>query len=167
MVAFDRAHMRVACIVFFLSIAQAAEPDALSILANIQSRHLPFGTILDPIFVSPSSNQIVGYTRCGDSALWTGHYLAAEAFRYAVTNAPDALTNARAAVSGLKTLVDVTGTDVLARCVVPANTPYEAGIASEEAANGIYKERGDEPGLGRQHLTGRILRCDVRVGRGL
>ncbi len=45
----------------------------------------PYGTVLDPIFAGPASNQIVGYTRCGDSAIWTGHYLAAEAFRYQVT----------------------------------------------------------------------------------
>ncbi len=66
-----------------------------------------------------------------NSALWTGHYLAAEAFRYAVTKAPDALTNARAAVAGIESLVDVTGSDVLARCIVPMASPYEAGIASE------------------------------------
>ncbi len=50
-----------------------AEPDALAISAAIQARHLPFGTILDPIFAGPDSNDIVGYTRCGDSAIWTGH----------------------------------------------------------------------------------------------
>jgi hypothetical protein len=53
------------------------QTDALAISANIQGRHMPFGTILDPIFASPASNDIIGYTRCGDSALWTGHYLAA------------------------------------------------------------------------------------------
>jgi hypothetical protein len=58
----------------------ASEADALGISANIQAMHMPFGTILDPTFASATSNQIVGYTRCGDSALWTGAYLAAEAF---------------------------------------------------------------------------------------
>lgn len=118
--------------------AQASQSDALSILAKIQARHLPFGSIVDPIYAAPNSNQIVGYTRCADSALWTGNYLAAEAFRYSVTAAPDALTNARAAVAALQSLVNVTGTGVLARCLVPINSPYEAGIASEEAANGIF-----------------------------
>ena len=64
---------------------RAAEADALAITANIQARHLPYGAILDPIFTLTNSDQIAGYTRCGDSALWTGHYLAAEAFRYKVT----------------------------------------------------------------------------------
>ena len=116
----------------------AGEADALAISSNIQTRHLPFGTILDPIFASSASNQLVGYTRCGDSAIWTGHYLAAEAFRYQVTAAPDALTNVRNAIAGIESLVDVTGTGLLARCRVPSNSPFAAGIQSEEAHNGIY-----------------------------
>src|SRR5579864_8648127 len=91
------------------SNAHAAEADALAISANIQARHLPFGTILDPVFASPDSDEIVGYTRCGDSALWSGHYLAAESFRYKVTRAPDALANIKSAIAGIKALVDVTG----------------------------------------------------------
>jgi len=116
----------------------AAEADALAITANIQARHLPFGTILDPIFAAPASDQIVGYTRCGDSAIWTGHYLAAEAFRYKVTQSPDAANNLKNAIAGIKSLVDVTGTDLLARCLAPLNSPFAAGIQSEEAPNGIY-----------------------------
>ncbi len=119
--------------------ARASEADALAISANIQAKHLPFGTILDPIYASPSSNQIIGYTRCGDSALWTGAYLAAEAFRYKVTQSPDALSNAQKAIAGLKSLSDVTGTNLLARCIVQADSPYAQGIASEEKANGVYK----------------------------
>jgi uncharacterized protein (TIGR03437 family) len=118
--------------------AQAAETDALAISANIQARHLPFGTILDPIVASPASDQIVGYTRCGDSAVWTGHYLAAEAFRYQVTRTPGALDNVRKALAGIKSLSDVTGMNLLARCLIPINSPFAAGIRSEEAENGIY-----------------------------
>jgi hypothetical protein len=33
-----------------------AEADALTILANIQTRHLPFGAILDPIFTLTDSD---------------------------------------------------------------------------------------------------------------
>ncbi|MDQ6701371.1 MAG: hypothetical protein M3Z36_14425, partial [Acidobacteriota bacterium] len=116
----------------------AAEADALAISANIQARHFPFGTVLDPMFASPDGNQVTGYTRCGDSALWTGAYLAAESFRYKVTHSPDALDNVRKAIMGLRVLTDVTGTNLLARCFVPANSPFAAGIQSEEAHNGIY-----------------------------
>ena len=114
------------------------QTDALGISANIQARHMPFGTMLDPIFAAPASNDIVGYTRCGDSAIWTGHYLAAESFRYKVTGNPAALANAKIALAGLQSLVDVTGTDLLARCIVPMSSPYAAGITREESANGIH-----------------------------
>ena len=123
----------------FYPLAQATEADALAISANIQARHLPFGTILNPIYASATSSQIVGYTRCGDSALWTGAYLAAEAFRYNVTQSPDALNNVKTALAGLKALADVTGDNRMARCMVLADSPYAAGIASEEASNTIHQ----------------------------
>jgi hypothetical protein len=114
------------------------QSDALAIDATIQLRHVPFGGILDPIFASSTSENITGYTRCGDSAIWTGHYLAAESYRYGVTSDPAALANAQGALAYLTTLVDVTGTDVLARCIVPINSNYAAGITSQESANGIH-----------------------------
>jgi len=77
----------------------ASEVDALTISRNIQQLHMPYGTVLDPVFASsdpasPGYSEVRGYTRAGDSAIWTGHYLAAEAFRYQVTRSPDALANA-------------------------------------------------------------------------
>ena len=119
--------------------ARAGEADALAISARIQALHFPFGTITDPVYASSTSNQIVGYTRCGDSALWTGAYLAAEAFRYKVTQSADALNNVKAALAGLTLLQNVTGDNRLARCTLPANSPYAAGIESEEASNTIYQ----------------------------
>jgi uncharacterized protein (TIGR03437 family) len=119
-------------------LAYGSDAAAVAISAGIQTRHLPYGAILDPIYASPTSNQIVGYTRCGDSALWTGAYLAAEAFRYNVTQDPSALNNAKQAIAALKGLADVTGTNLLARCMVPVTSPYAQGIESEEAANGIH-----------------------------
>jgi hypothetical protein len=131
--------MRTAVLlVFSFPLAWAAEPDALSIDQNLLARHMPFGTILDPIFAAPSSEQIVGYTRCGDSAIWTGHYLAAQAFRYRVTGSPEALANANRALDGLTLLTDVTGTNLLARCAVPVTSEFAAGIMQEEANNGVY-----------------------------
>ena len=116
----------------------ASESDALGISNTIQARHLPYGIILDPVYATPDSDQIVSYTRCGDSALWTGHYLAAEAFRYKVTGSQDALANIKGAIAGLKSLADVTGNNLLARCIVPLDSPYAQSIMSEEKANGIH-----------------------------
>lgn len=126
--------MAVCCLV---APARAAEADALAISAGIQAKHLPFGTVLDPIYASPSSLQITGYTRCGDSALWTGAYLAAEAFRFKVTQSADALNNVKTALAGLKALTDVTGDNRLARCMVRADSPFAAGISSEESTHKI------------------------------
>ena len=73
--------MCCATLLIFSALAlHAAEPDALAISGNIQARHLPYGTILDPIYAAPDSDEIVNYTRRGDSAIWTGHYLAAESY---------------------------------------------------------------------------------------
>lgn len=131
--------MRSFAFLLFLPVCcWAAESDALTISRIIQDRHVPFGTILDPIFAAPDSRVIVGYTRCGDSAIWTGHYLAAEAFRYKVTGSTEALANAQKALTGLELLTDVTGTDLLARCAVPLHSSYLTGIAQEEAPNGVY-----------------------------
>src|SRR5947209_18121758 len=135
---FPNSFLLIALLLSVYAPAPASETDALAISAAIQARHMPFGTILNPIYSSPASNDIIGYTRCGDSALWTGAYLAAEAFRYKVTQSADALNNLKGALTGLKGLTDVTGTNLLARCMVPINSPYAAPISREEAANGIY-----------------------------
>jgi len=122
----------------FLPVAFCAEQDALAIDANIQARHVPYGAIMDPVLSLPGLTQIVDYTRCGDSAIWTGHYLAAEAFRYKVTGAADALNNINNAIGAIDNLINVTGGNVLARCALPAASPYAVSIASQESANGIH-----------------------------
>ena len=128
----------VVLLLFAIIPLQAAEQDALAISANIQAKHLPYGTILDPIYAAKDSDQIVNYTRCGDSAIWTGHYLAAESYRYAVTKSPEALTAVRNAIQGINMLLNVTGNNLLARCFVPAGSQYAGPIAQEEQHNGIY-----------------------------
>jgi hypothetical protein len=119
-------------------LSYGGESDALAIDAVIQARHVPYGTVLNPIY-SSDGRQIVNYTRCGDSAIWTGHYLAAEAYRFAVTGAPQALANLRGALAGLTLLVDVTRTGLLSRCAFPADSPYAAAIRGEEGHNGVYQ----------------------------
>src|SRR4030095_17222310 len=79
-----------------------SENDAIAISNNIQQRHLPYGAILDPIFASPVSDQIVGYTRAAGSLIWTGHYLAAESFRYRVTGSPEGLENVKKVGAGIR-----------------------------------------------------------------
>src|SRR6476620_10923421 len=101
------------------------EADAVAISQVIQQRHWPYLTLLNPRFVtgdstSPDFMMLApsGYTQAADNAIWTGHYLAAEATRYAVTRSPDALANAKKALTGVTALIDVTQTDVLARFLI-------------------------------------------------
>src|SRR5205085_6667905 len=79
------------------------------------------------------------YTRCADSATWTGHWLAAEAFRYRVTKTPEAMAAVRMALDGIRSLVDVTGDrNLLARCVLDPASPWSAGPRSEERQHGEF-----------------------------
>jgi uncharacterized protein (TIGR03437 family) len=45
----------------------------------------------------------------------------------------------KAAAAAIKGLIDITGDNRLARCMVAADSPYAAGIAKEEAANTIHQ----------------------------
>jgi hypothetical protein len=114
------------------------ESSALAISRVITERHLPFHTVIDPIFRAPDSDEIVAYTRAGDSAIWTGHYLAAEAFRYAVTGSPEAFANINRALEGIRLLVETTGGRLLARAAIPSDSPFAAGIFQEEASHLIW-----------------------------
>lgn len=130
-----------------LAIAPApTEADALAVSQVIQQRHWPYLTLLNPRFVTGDSTSPdfmtlapSGYTQAADNAIWTGHYLAAEATRYAVTGSPDALANAKKALRGITALIDVTQSDVLARFLIPRSSPYADAILAEEAHEGIYE----------------------------
>ena len=119
------------------------ERTAARVQSELEQRHLPHGTILDPVFASPESDAIVRYTRGGDSAIWTGHYLAAQTYRYVVTRSPEALANARAAIRSLRRLIEVTGTNLLARLWLPADSPWLDAIAREERQHRIYESTLD------------------------
>ena len=117
------------------------EADAVAISQNIQANHWPYHTLLNPRYASgdPTSPDYAtlsarGYTQAADNAIWTGHYLAAESFRYSVTASGDGLANIRKAVKGVTSLIDVTGTDLLARFLMPLSSPYAESVLGEEAS---------------------------------
>lgn len=105
---------------------------------RLVERHMPWGIVIDPVYAAPDSEEIVSYTRCGDAAIWTGHYLAAEAYRWNVTREPRARENIMLALNGIRKLLDVTGTETLARCVIPADSPYFTDLAGEESHHGVH-----------------------------
>jgi len=116
---------------------------AARLLQELEARHRPHGTILDPIFESPQSPRVDRYTRGGDSAIWTGHFLAAEAFRYAATQSPDSLASVRSLVQSVSDLVRVTGTGLLARVLFPADSPWLPAVREEEQHHGAYQTELD------------------------
>lgn len=130
-------HSVIALLLYAALPAMGAEADALAIEADIVANHLPFGEVVDPYYASPTSNTIAGYTRCGDSALWTGAFLAAESYHYAVSPSPAVLVNVKNAIAAIQGLVAVTGHNQLARCMFTPGWQFAAGIESEEASNGI------------------------------
>ena len=131
---------------FAVAAPAPTEAAALDIDRVIQERHWPYLTLLNPRFVTGDSTSPdfmtlapSGYTQAADNAIWTGHYLAAEAFRYKVTGSAEALANARKALAGITALIDVTGTDVLARFLIPRSSPYADAVLGEEAHEGIHE----------------------------
>ena len=129
-----------------VSAPAPTEAAALDIDRIIQERHWPYLTLLNPRFMTGDSTSRdfmtlapSGYTQAADNAIWTGHYLAAESFRYRVSGSADALANARKALAGITALIDVTGTDVLARFLIPRSSPYADAILAEEAHEGIHE----------------------------
>src|SRR4051794_2962066 len=134
------SHFIVMCVAGAVSLLAAGyEEQALQISRNIQAKHIPFGSVLNPMYKSVARTELETYTRCGDSAIWTGHWLAAEAFRYAVTKTPESLAAAKRALHGIQLLTDVTGpSGLLARCALRTDSPYRAGPIEEEKSHGRY-----------------------------
>jgi len=119
------------------------ERTALEVRARLLELHQPHGLILDPIFAAPDSDEIVAYSRGGDSAIWTGHYLAAEVYRHLVTRSDESWHSIIETIADMRRLVDVTGTNLLARTCLPADSPWAASVASEERNNGIFESTLD------------------------
>ncbi|MCZ7585470.1 MAG: hypothetical protein M5R36_20200 [Deltaproteobacteria bacterium] len=123
-----------ALILMFLIVAVGASADELSDRAQafddwLNTYHVtPYGGIGYVNFVSPESDEITSYS-LSDSTIWTGTYLAAEAFRYAVTGDAEAKENAVRTVEALDAHLQVTGVPgFIARFagpdIAPHNTAY-------------------------------------------
>lgn len=72
--------------------------------------HMPHGGVLTFDFDAGRRGAPTAYTYANeaDSALFTGQYLAAESFRYAATQTPEALARVQAALEGLRRMFWVT-----------------------------------------------------------
>jgi hypothetical protein len=104
---------------------------------GIAATHMPYGAVLSIDYPIPGPPRPPGakqkkstytYGIDADSTIWTGHYLAAEAFRYAMTHDPEALGQVKKAIGGLQKDFDVTTDAVIEDHVTKAVPSWENGV---------------------------------------
>ncbi len=87
----------------------------------VHKEHLPFGGLADTHYSDPPALTKIDRHDAGDSALWTGTYLASEAWRLLATGAVDARARVRRLVETLHLWFNVSPSPgILARFVRPA-----------------------------------------------
>ena len=99
---------------------------AVAYSQNFQQFHSPaFGCAVEVRFASATDPTVIAYADQGDSTIWTGNYLAAESYRYAVTHDSQAKAFGLRAVNCLLAMEEVSGKPgFIARWVGPAAPPF-------------------------------------------
>ncbi|MHC4390557.1 MAG: hypothetical protein ACYS22_04470, partial [Planctomycetota bacterium] len=101
---------------------------AEEVSVELQSHHLPFGTLFPTVFDTPvQGGNVVGWHHHGDSITWTGNYVAAEAYRYEVTGDPRAKAGLERGIEGIYRCLHITPAPLeglLSRCAVPVHSPH-------------------------------------------
>ncbi len=115
------------------------EQAARKIHDNLISDHTHYGSVASTVYDRPyhgswedsltdpnfNPGNALHAGAFGDSSLWSGHYLAATAYRYAVTHEPALLRNAEAMIDAYHLMLRLRGIDGwLARAVQPAPPGY-------------------------------------------
>lgn len=93
-----------------------------------RARQLVQGAVVNAVYTDATRATIAYYSGTGDAALWSGTALAAEAWRYRATGAPDAAAELARLAATLHRLFNVAGEPAyLARLAVPTGdtTPLE------------------------------------------
>ena len=93
-----------------------------------RAHQLVEGAVVNAVYTDVTRNMISYYSGTGDAALWSGTSLAAEAWRYRTTGAPDAAAEMARLTATLHRLFNVSGEPAyLARIAVPTGdtTPLE------------------------------------------
>ncbi|MCP4697897.1 MAG: hypothetical protein GY862_13755 [Gammaproteobacteria bacterium] len=86
---------------------------------------LPYGGVANIAFTDNTLAKVEQYSDMPDSALWTGAYLAAQAFRYAVTKDEIAKKNVEQSVSTLHLFLKANGYNgFISRFAGPLRPPY-------------------------------------------
>ena len=137
-----------------LTIGQqyALSDKANAFLENYVTHHQPDGMSADIRWTDFNRTSIYRYDGLGDSASWSGHYLAAQSLRYAVTSDPAILSDIAVTLDAIDFLSRVSGTDgYLARHAITLaayndpNNPYAryygsgGTLGSGEFSDYVYK----------------------------
>jgi hypothetical protein len=136
-----------------LSREQYAElrKSAADYLDRYQSAHEPHGYTANLHWADRDRTELLAYGGLGDGAIWTGHYLAALAFHYAVEPSQELLGAIADTLAAIDLLTRVTGKEgYIARYLGPASDPWYQPY---------YAQYGDgpsvlRPGLGTQAYLG-------------
>ncbi len=112
---------------------------------RVQKRHVRWGMTSDSILQTPgdlSTNKTVSSDNDG---LWTQMYVAAEAFRYSVTKAPDARANAKAGFEAMLRLEEITGLSGFhARSIIKIGEDIQPKDGEwHDTADGKWRWKGD------------------------
>src|SRR5205085_12582946 len=91
---------------------------------EIDRVHTPHDLVLPAGFDQPGygNGSVVRYHDHGDSADWSGHYLAAEAIRHEMTGDARALARAEGVARGISACQAVEGSGVLSRVVIAVSS---------------------------------------------
>ncbi|MDJ0841326.1 MAG: hypothetical protein QNK37_32750 [Acidobacteriota bacterium] len=113
-------------------------PRAIAVSELLRSGHLPFDSVLDAVVLRDEpGGAAVDYVHFGDSAIWTGHYLAAEAFRFAETGDKDALLGIDHALDAIERLINLSGIPgLLSRVAIPTDSPVLDTLEDEVIGDG-------------------------------
>jgi hypothetical protein len=111
---------------------------------RIRARHDRYGLVADsalPVSGDLSSNRLVDSDNDG---LWTSIYAAAQCFRYALTQSPEALANARKSIEAMLFLEEVAGKRGFpARSYIRKGDPMPHDGQWHWTADGQYYWKGD------------------------
>jgi hypothetical protein len=106
---------------------------AADISDEMQRVHMPFEMVLEVRFDQPGygNGSPIGYDDFGDSAIWTGSFLAGEAMRLDVTQDARALAACARALDGLTACLDAADPQggLLARTTIPLSSTFSAQLA--------------------------------------
>jgi hypothetical protein len=111
---------------------------------RVQARHVRHGLVADCELGTAGDLSSFAPTSSDNDGLWTAIYAAAESYRYAVTGAPEAKSNARRSIGALMFLERVTGIPGFpARSVVATNENLPRDGEWHPARDGQFRWKGD------------------------